>query len=235
MADLDRVVEVVERHHHVDPRPGRRQRHLELGYDPGGAEGSVDLLRLVATQLEDARRLLHGDDACGDDIARLAQPAIGDRSDSARSAGNEAADRRHPLGRRVHAQLPPVRPELGIDVDQLRAHLGPHQARLVPDDPRHRRHVEQHATLERHRLAIVSGRQAARRDRDAAARAGGHGRDDVGLAARHDDDIGCLAMQLGIEDRAVPEVVAATPPDRGCVGDDGNVAEIGDQPCDIVA
>ena len=83
--------------------------------------------------------------------------------------------------------------------------------------------------LQRHRLAVIAGapartvigtrcRAQARRDAD-----------DVGLVARRDDQIGGFAVELLVQDRAVPEEIARAPAHDLGFGDDGNVAEIGDK------
>ena len=221
------VEKVIERHHHVDPRIGRRQRHLQRRDDARGAVGAVDLLCGVAAQLDDAGLLLNRHDPCGNDVARLAQAPIRDRADTARPAGDEAADGGGALGRGMQADLPALRPQLRIHVVHLGAGADAHQPGFHPLDRRQRREVEQHAAVERHRLAVIAGAATARRQRNPVAGTGGRRADHVGLVARRHDHVGRLAVELGIEDRAVPEEVARPPPHHRRLGDHRHVAQFG--------
>ena len=55
VGEAHRVHVVVIADQHVDPVIGGRQRHLHLGDDAVRAIGVVDLLQLVAGQVDDAR------------------------------------------------------------------------------------------------------------------------------------------------------------------------------------
>ena len=102
-------------------------------------------------------------------------------------------------------------------------------AGLDPLDGRQRRDVEQHAALQRYRLTVIAGAAGPHRDRHAVPRAGCRGPDHIGLVARRDDQIGRLAVELLVQDRAVPEEITRAPAHDLWIGDDGNVAEIGDK------
>ena len=95
--------------------------------------------------------------------------------------------------------------------------------------------IEQHAAFERHRLAVVAGAGAAAGEGNAQLRAGGRDRDHVRLVARRDDDVGGLAVQLLVEDRRVPEIIARAQPHALRVGRDRHVADRAHQAVDVVA
>jgi hypothetical protein len=73
---------------------------------------------------------------------------------------------------------------------------------------RHVRKIDERAALQRHGLPVVAGAAAARGQRNAVTRRGAGDGDDIGFMARRDDNLGRFAVQLRIEDRAVPEEVA---------------------------
>src|SRR6516225_10662893 len=116
MRELHAFDEVIECDDDVDPRLRRRQRHFQFRDDAGRAISTADLLRRIATQLDDARSAFERDDAGCDDVARLAHAAEGDTADAAAAAGDETADLRRALGRWVHAQLEAVRPGYRVDI-----------------------------------------------------------------------------------------------------------------------
>ena len=234
MAEAEGLGVVVEGDDHVDPVPGRGERHLERRDDAGGAVGAVDLLGGVGAQLQDARLFLDGHDAHGDDVAGLAQAAIGHRADAARAAGDEAADRRQALRRGVHAQLKALRAGLGVDRDHLPPGADAHEPGLDPLDRVERRHVEDDPTLERHRLPVVAGAGAAHDERDAGLGAGRGGADHLGLVARRHDHLGELRLELLVEHRAVPEIVARLALHRHGVAGRRHVAEGGEERVPIV-
>ena len=225
VADLHRLHEIVERHDEVDPRPGGRERHFQRRDDAGGAVGAVHLLRRVGAQLDHPRRLFAGHHARAQDVAGLAQAAVVDRADAARPAADEAADRRHALGRGMHPDLPAVRPGRGIEIVHLDARLAAHQAGLLPLDLRHGGEVEQHAAFQRHGLPVIAGRGAARGERDAQLGAGGRNGDHVRLVARGHDDIGRFPVQLLVQHRRIPEVIARAQPHPLHVGRDRHVPD----------
>ena len=159
----------------------------------------------------------------------LAQPAIGHRADTTRSARNKAADGGRALGGRMHPQLKAGCLRLGVDRVHLGACADAKHPRFDPLDIVQSRDVEQHAALQRHRLTIVAGTPRPHRDRHAIPRADRRGADDVGLIAWRNDEIGRLAVELLVQDRTVPEEIARAPTHDLGFGDDGNVAESGDQ------
>jgi hypothetical protein len=69
----------------VQPVDGRAQRHLDLGDDAVGAEGVVHLLDGRAVQLDHARLGLHRHDAAAQQVALVAQHAVGAWSPRRRS------------------------------------------------------------------------------------------------------------------------------------------------------
>jgi len=226
VAAARRVHESRERDDQVDPVPGGRERHFERGDEPRRAVRVIDHARLPVALLQHARRRLDRDDARGGDVARFAQPAPGDRAHAARPAGDEAADGRSTLRRGMHAQLPPFRPRRAIEVAHLPSRSDAHQAGTLPLDRVERRHVDHHAALQRHRLAVIAGAAAARGDRHAVAEAGGGDADHVRLVARADHRLRRLAAQLPVQHRAVPEEVARFLPHQRGYGGEGDAREI---------
>ncbi len=96
---------------------------------------------------------------------------------------------------------------LRVDGVHLGAGADANLAGLDPFDGVQRRDVEQHAARQRHRLAIVAGAAGAHRQRHAVACTGGGDPHHVGFVAWRDDHVGRLAVELLVEDRAVPEEI----------------------------
>jgi hypothetical protein len=160
----------------------------------------------------------------------LAQAAVGDRADAARSAGDEAADGGCALGGGVHPQLKPLGLRLGVDRVHLGARTDTQATGLDPFDIGQSRDVEQHAALQRHRLAVIAGAPCPHRDRHAMPCTGRRGTDDIFFVAWRDDEIGRFTVELLVQDRTVPEEIARAPAHDLGFGDEGDIAEIGDQP-----
>ena len=79
----------------------------------------------------------------------------------------------------------------------------------IVDHPVEAHEVEHRAARERHRLPVVAGPGPARRDRHAVRVGGAQDGHDLVLRARRDDDLGRDVLELGLEPRRVPVVVAA--------------------------
>ena len=159
------VHEVVKADHHVDPVVGRRQRHLGLDDDAVGAVGVADLEDVRAGEVEHARLGLAGDDLEPQDIAEIAQPAPADRADAAGAAGDEAAERRHAVGRGVEAQLAGLRLGLLVELFEDDAGFGATRSGWISLILFMAARFEHDAARKRHGLAVIAGAGAARRDR----------------------------------------------------------------------
>src|SRR5262249_13811389 len=61
----------------------------------------------------------------------------------------------------------------------------------------------------RYHLAVIASGTAAHHQRHAEARTSRRGTHDLVDRARHDDQLGCLAVELALEDRRIPIEVAA--------------------------
>src|SRR5207237_6237204 len=100
-----------------------------------------------------------------------------------------------------------------------------------PFDRVERGDIQQHAAGERYGLPIIASATGPHCQRHAVTRAGRGNAYNIGLAAWCDDHIGRLAVELIAEDRAVPEEIARAPAYDGGIGDDRDIAEIGEQRC----
>ena len=229
-AEMDGIHEARHRDQQVDPVDRRGERQFQRRDHAVGAIGVVDLLNIAAAELDHLRLRLHGDDARRDQIARIAEEAKGHRTDAGRSARDIAADGGEAHRRGEHPELAANAVATGrfqrADGD---AGPGANAAGPHPLDPVKALHLEDHPALERHRLAVVPGSAAAHGYRDAAGVAGAEHRDDIRLVAGNDDDVAKMSFQLVLQDRAVPEVVAAAAANRGPVGDHRYVAKLGNQ------
>ena len=209
LGEMRRRGEVVERGHHFDPGIGRRQGELDLDHDAGGAVGVQRLADVGAAQLDQARHGLAGDDLEGQHRTRIAQLAVADRAHAGSAAADIAADGRLPARRREHAEFPALLLAQHIGVAQAHAGLEPAAAALDPQRAVQPRHVEQHAALQGHHLSVIPRGAAAHHQRDAKAGAGGGRAHDLVERMRHDDEVGRLAVEFGLQDRRIPVEVAA--------------------------
>jgi len=91
------------------------------------------------------------------------------------------------------------------------------------------RHVEQHAAFQRHGLTVIACAPCPDCDRHAMPRADGRGADDVSFVAGRNDQIGRFAVELLVEDK-IARAPAHDPP----IGDEGDIAETGDQPIQCI-
>jgi hypothetical protein len=104
-----------------------------------------------------------------------------------------------------------------VDLVHLGAGLEAANARLPPQNFVEQPHIQEHATFERHGLAVVSRAAGADGDGDAAFGACRNGFDEVCFGARHDNRVRRFAVQLGVEDRRIPEIVTALAANGGAV------------------
>ncbi len=207
---LDRLAQRVETDNDIVPVVGGRQRHLDLGDDAVGAVGVADFLQIRAGEIEEARRFFHGGDAQADDVAEIAQAPPADRADTAGTAGNKSAERRGLVGRGMEPQfLAGDRAQFLVDRRHDGAGLGDDAALGDALDLAHGGKIEHDAARERHRLAVVAGAGAARRDGYAERVAGGERLHQFGLARGRDDDVGRDAIELALQDRRIPIEIAA--------------------------
>jgi hypothetical protein len=148
------------------------------------------------------------------DVALLAQGPVGDRPDARRAARDEAADGGDILRRGEHRHFPALGDEGGVDVGHQRACLHPHEALADLEDAVHRRRLEDQPAPERHRLPVVPGAAAADRDRDVMGVGGGKAMGQFLPRFRARDQIAEGPAQLGVQDRGIPEEIAAAFLDR---------------------
>ena len=168
------------------------------------------LVQILAGQVEHPRRRLHGDDAQAQHIAEIAQAAEIDRADAARTAGDEAADRRGVVGRGMQPELlAGMGAGRAVDVGEDGARPADDAAGRDRRDLVHLGKAEHDAAGQRHGLAVIAGAGAARRDRNAVPVAGGEHADHFRLALRRDDKVGGDMVELPLQHRAVPVEVAA--------------------------
>ncbi len=125
------------------------------------------------------------------------------------------------------------RARLSVDMGDHRAGLGDDAAGRDRLDLVHLRQAEDDAAGERHGLAVIAGAGAARGHRHVHLEAGLEDVDDLGLALRRDDDVGGDLVELALEDRRVPEEVAALLLHDRRIVLDLDVAESGFQTRDI--
>src|SRR6516165_5049561 len=125
----------------------------------------------------------------------------------------------------MHPELETVRPERGIDIVHPGARAHAHETGHLPDDLVEPDEVEQHAASKRDGLAVVACAAGTRSDWNASLEARRQRPCNVRLVAWGYDNVGGLAVELLVENGAVPEVVARPATYGGRLGDDGHVTE----------
>ncbi len=119
--------------------------------------------------------------------------------------------------------------QFGVDRVELRPGFDAQDPGLDPFYLRERGDVEQDAAVERHGLAVISSTAGAHRERYPMPCAGCGRIDDVIFVAGCDDQIRRLAVELLVQDRAVPEEIPRSPPHHLGIENHGDIAEIGDE------
>ncbi len=115
------------------------------------------LVEVRAGEFEHLRLGLHRHHAKAQHVAEIAQAAEVDRSDTARPAGDEAADRRGMVGRGVHAQLlRRMRTRRLVDVGNDGAGLAHDPAGRDRFHRVHFRKRQHDAARKRHGLAVIA-------------------------------------------------------------------------------
>ena len=191
-----------------------RERQLDRGDHAVGAVRVDHREDVAPAQLEHARRRRLGrHHAQPEHRAVLRQPAVEERAVPRRAAADEAADGGGAPRRRVLAELPAVAARRVLDVAELGAGAGADGARLGVDvlDRVEGAHVEHRAAAQRHRLPVVAGAGAARRERHAVLHRGGARGEHVRLARREHERVGHHALERRLQDGTVPVEVAAPP------------------------
>jgi hypothetical protein len=169
-----------------------------------------DLVQVLASELEHLRLFLHGDDAQADNVAEVAQAAPADRADPARAAGDEAANGGGVSGGGVHSELlAGVLPRGLVEIGADDAGAADHPAGLDFADVIHVCKAQNHAAGQRHRLAVIAGACAARRDRNVVAIAGLEHADQLGFGFWRDHEIAGDMIKLALEQRRIPVEVPA--------------------------
>jgi hypothetical protein len=125
------------------------------------------------------------------------------------AARDETADGGHALGRGMHAHLPADLARQPVDLDEIGAGFEAAGTGLQEDRPVELRRIEDDPALERDELAVVAGPAAAHDERDAELRARADDAECLVLVLRDGDEIGRLAVEFGLQDRAIPEEIAA--------------------------
>ncbi len=209
IGEAHRLHVVVEADDHVDPIVARVERHIDFGDDAVGAVGVHDLHQVAAVELKHARALFHRDDAQPEHVADVPEAPPFDGADAARAAGNEAADRRRVVGGGAKPKLLAAGLRFIVDLGEHRAGFRNDAAARDLFDLVHLRKAQHDAARKRHRLAVIAGAGAARRDRHAHRKTGLQDVDHFRLALRRDDEVGGDVVELTLQDRRVPEEVAA--------------------------
>ena len=106
LAEIKGAVEGVECDGALGPIHRGRKRQPDARDDAVGAPGVQNLVNCFAFVSHDARFGFHGDDFHGAHRSEIAQIAVSDRADSARSAAEKTADGSFDDRRGIAAQLP---------------------------------------------------------------------------------------------------------------------------------
>ena len=121
-----------------------------------------------------------------------------------------------------------MRTRVAVELGQADAGLRPAGIAAGPAEGVVAAHVEHHAALQRHRLAVVAGAAAAHRDRDAVDGTGGDQTWRISSSVRgRTDDVGALVGELALEHRAEPGEVLRQPRDARRVDDPVEVGQLG--------
>ena len=207
------------------PRDRRLHRNGDLGRERRGAVGVVDRVGLRTQELHGRGRVAHRHHARRQHIAAIAQPAPGDRADAARTAGDEAADRRRPFRRRIHPDLPALRAQGTVECEHVHARFDARHAMPDGEQPVEPRHVDDRATPQRHRLSVIAGAAGARGERNPMPARQHRHLQKLGLVPRLHHDVTRAVLQLSLQHGTVPEEIAAFPPQHGGIGGCRDVTE----------
>ena len=204
IAELQRLVEAAEADDAFHPVVHRRHADLDLQHQSVGAPHVVHLQRLLTAQLDQLRLLLNRDGAYAQHVAARRQRAVIDGANPSEPAAEQAAQGGAAEGGRHAAQFQACRSRRLVQVPQPDAGLGPRSSVARPHEGVVAAHVQQHAAVQRHGLAVISGPAAAHGNRHAQPRAQADEPADFVFAARTHDRLRALVCQLAFEHRTEP-------------------------------
>ena len=183
----------------------RGQGQLELQHQAIGAPHVVHQQGLGAAQFHELGFRLDGDGLQAKDVAPRGQRPVVDGTHAAEATAEQTTQGGAAVGGRHAAHLQAAgSARLLLEVRQAHAGLRPARAAPCPKEALVAAHVQHHATVQRHRLAVVARARAADGDGHLVLGAGRHDAHDLVFRARAHGGFGRLARELALEHGAEP-------------------------------